>query len=197
MTCLGCDSTGYRKLCNYDDEHNTCGGGDHPILGQSSYKCVGKGFGSNQNQCVHVNQAPGPGRFTTMQECQQNCSTPGPPLQSKSYKCVGTGYGGNNRQCVQMNAPPGPGRYPSIQQCQQNCSTPGPPLQSKSYKCVGTGYGGNNRQCVQMNAPPGPGRYPSIQQCQSHCGGGGNVGSSYRSSSDYIANSNGLGGGVY
>ena len=81
MTCLGCDSTGYRKLCNYDDEHNTCGGGDHPILGQSSYKCVEKRFGSNQNQCVHVNQAPGPGRFTTMQECQQNCST----LQLKSY----------------------------------------------------------------------------------------------------------------
>jgi len=149
MTCRGCNSS-YRKLCNYDDYHNTCGGGgDRPILGQSSYKCVQKGFGSNQNQCVHVNQAPGPGRFTTMQECQQNCSTPGPPLQSKSYKCVGTGYGGNNRQCV------------------------------------------------HMNAPPGSGRYPSIQECQSHCGGGGNVGSSYRSSSDYIANSNGLGGGVY
>ena len=120
MTCLGCDSTGYRKLCNYDDEHNTCGGGDHPILGQSSYKCVEKGYGSNQNQCVHVNQAPGPGRFTTMQECQQNCSTPR-PLQSKSYKCVGTGYGGNNRQCVKINALPGTGRYPSIQECQSHC----------------------------------------------------------------------------
>ena len=25
MSCLSCDNTGYRKLCNYDNLHNTCG----------------------------------------------------------------------------------------------------------------------------------------------------------------------------
>ena len=124
MTCIGCDSTGYRKLCFYDDEHNTCNNPPEPPLQSKSYKCVGTGYGGNNKRCVQVNDPPGPGRYPSMQQCQADCSTPKPPvppLQSKSYKCVGTGYGGNNKRCDQMNAPPGPGRYPSMQQCQSHC----------------------------------------------------------------------------
>ena len=84
-----------------------------------SYECVGTGYGGNNRQCVQVNAPPGQGRFTTIQECQQNCSATGPPLQLKSYECVGTGYGGNNRQCVQVNV--GQGRFTTIQECQSTC----------------------------------------------------------------------------
>ena len=122
MNCLGCDSSGYRKICNYDDEHNTCEG--RPILGQSSFKCVSTGFGDINKQCVHINAPPGQGRYPSMKQCEDNCSSPRPNIQSKSYQCMSSGYGsgGVNKQCVQINAPPGQGRYPSMKQCEDNCT---------------------------------------------------------------------------
>lgn len=115
MKCRGCDNTGYRSLCNYDDGVNNCGGGGGGgNLGQFSFKCIGPG--SNQ-QCVRVNQPPGPGRYSNMKECERQCST----LGTKSYICSGTGYGGSAKKCLEVNRPPGPGRFSNMGDCKRSC----------------------------------------------------------------------------
>jgi hypothetical protein len=53
--------------------------GTGPPLGQTSYQCVGTGYGGSGKQCVRTNLPPGNGRFTNMSECQSSCSGTGPP----------------------------------------------------------------------------------------------------------------------
>ncbi len=175
MNCIGCDNSGYRKLCYYDNEHNTCTPNN---MGKSSFKCVGMGYGasSGDKQCVQTNLPPGDDRYSTMSECQSSCSGtghPGPPLGQTSYQCVGTGYGGSGKQCVRTNLPPGDDRYSTMSECQSSCSGTGPPLGQTSYQCVGTGYGGSGKQCVRTNLPPGNGRFTNMSECQSSCSGTG------------------------
>ena len=80
MFCVGCDNSGYRNLCNYDNEHNTCNQPPSPPLHPKSYKCVSKGYGPNGKQCVLTQSPPGPGLYTTMNDCQQHChGGSGPP----------------------------------------------------------------------------------------------------------------------
>jgi hypothetical protein len=83
MTCIGCDSTGYRKICNYD-RHTTCNKNYMLPIQLKSYQCFGSGYGSGNNDksCVQMNAPPGHGRYQSIQECQQNCGgEKGPPVQ--------------------------------------------------------------------------------------------------------------------
>jgi hypothetical protein len=166
MNCFGCDNSGYRKLCNYDDINNNCG---NATLNNFSFECVGTGA---NKKCVRVNKPPGNGRYATEEDCRRNCMS---PLGQFSYKCVGSG---NNQQCVRVNEPPGPGLYTTMDECQRKCQII---TQNTSYQCVGTGYGsgGAGKQCIQVNLPPGNGRFSSYNDCQRSCGfsggGGGNT----------------------
>ena len=77
MNCTGCDLTGYRKLCHYDNNHDTCKPTQKPK--QVSYKCIGTGYGSgtrNKNLCIKQNLPAGRGSYSSFQECQQNCGNP-------------------------------------------------------------------------------------------------------------------------
>ena len=133
MNCIGCDNSGYRKLCYYDNEHNTCTPNN---MGKSSYQCVGMGYGGSGKQCVLTNLPPGDDRYSTMNECQSNCSRNNPPLGQTSYQCVGMGYGGSGKQCVLTNLPPGNGRFTNMNDCQNSCSgtgPPGPPNKQNSF----------------------------------------------------------------
>lgn len=142
-----CNNNEYRKLCSYDNTHNTC----NPILGQSSFVC-------NNQQCVHTNKSPGPGRFTTISDCQKNC---GSPVGTKSFKCVGMGYGGGKKQCVVTNKPPGPFNYTTMSDCKQKC---GKNVGDFSYIC-------KHMSCEKQNIPPGSGTFPSMKECQKSCTG--------------------------
>ena len=101
MTCHG---SGYRDLCNYDTTTNTCG--------QTSFKCVGTGYGSNNKKCVQVNTPPGPDSYISAQECEKRCN--GSPLGQTSFSCEGG-------QCVRKSKAPGLGDYSNYKECEQNC----------------------------------------------------------------------------
>jgi hypothetical protein len=197
MNCNGCNSNGYRKLCNYDDENNTCEQSPH-MLGLFSYMCI---LQENKNVCILVQEPPNSslGRYSTMQQCRKNCKQ---ILGQTSFTCVNTG---NGKICVRVNLPPGPGRYSTMEQCRRNClpqvnpiptpvrpiptpvrpiptpvrpiPTPVRPIPTPvtpfSYKVVYTNTG---PMCVKMNMFPdsSAGRYKSVDECVASMGTGRN-----------------------
>jgi hypothetical protein len=118
MTCHGCDGSGYRDLCNYDTTTNTCGQkigkvqSRKQVQGQTSFKCVGTGYGSNNKKCVQVNTPPGPDSYINAQECEKRCN--GSPLGQTSFSCEGG-------QCVRKSKAPRLGDYSNYKECEQNC----------------------------------------------------------------------------
>ena len=178
MNCLNCDNTGYRRLCNYDNETYTCTNNQ-----QYSFDCVTTGY-KNNKQCVPL--PIGQGRYKTMGECQQSCDIQ-PPVGEISYQCADIGYGKDKggKECILMYNRPDieQGRFSTMGECQRSCAIPVTPITpitpipsppgpvgQKSYQCVGMGYGGNSsKQCVEMNAPPGQGRFSTMGECQRSC----------------------------
>lgn len=98
MTCIECNGSGYRRLCNYDAVSNKC----KQTLGKTSFKCVGTGYGGTNQKCIKINEAPGNGKYSNIQECQQHCGENGyvKNISSPSYKCkVKYGSVGVNTDC--------------------------------------------------------------------------------------------------
>ena len=123
MNCLNCDNTGYRRLCNYDDETYTCTNNQ-----QYSFDCVTTGYGNNK-QCVPL--PIGQGRYKTMGECQQSCDIQ-PPVGEISYQCVDIGYGKDKggKECIPMYNRPNieQGRFSTMGECQRSCAIPVTPV---------------------------------------------------------------------
>lgn len=164
MACL--NNSGYRRLCYYDDYHNTCSDQPKPM----SYKCVGKGTGGSTSQCVKVHEPVGNGTFSTMTECSTHCGTKLPHLQT-SYACVNKSYGsgGGQKMCVRQNSPPGPGSYKKLSDCIKKCG----PVQTSLktyYTCENKGLGHSSPTCVVNLGSGGPGTYHSHDSCMSSCG---------------------------
>ena len=73
----------YRRLCNYDDEHNTCPSpGPRPTPTPEpgpeptpvhiiSYQCVATGYG--KKECIKLNSSRG--KFPTLDECKKSCKS--------------------------------------------------------------------------------------------------------------------------
>jgi hypothetical protein len=138
MNCDGCNSNSYRKLCNYDDENNTCEQPPH-MLGLFSYMCI---LQENKNVCILVQEPPNSslGRYSTMEQCSKNClpqvnpiptpvrpiPTPVRPIPTPvtpfSYKVV---YTNSGPMCVKMNMFPdsSAGRYKTVDECVASMGT--------------------------------------------------------------------------
>ena len=129
MSCLSCENGGYRKLCFYDPYHDTCQG----ILKPDSFACVAKGYGvGDDKHCVRQKRTPGPGSYSSMDECQKNCKDPG-PLGQYRFRCVGRGYGSSHRSCIRENGPPGPGTFSNVSACQKRCGPMSGPTTNSFY----------------------------------------------------------------
>ena len=196
MSCIiGCDNTGYSKICNYDLQHDTC----HPAIPviNNTYECI-------NGECKPSNKQYNPinGIYGSINQCKAYCQPI--PKDVFSYTC-------NGNSCVQTTDYPTPnnGVYATTEECQSVCRSskldqvaykytvvngatgfPGgfcsivkeyPNINNDtyknleecqnhiySYKCVGTGH---NKSCTKVNEPvdPSKGNYSSIQECEQIC----------------------------
>ena len=195
MSCIvGCDNTGYSKICNYDLQHDTC----HPAIPvpNNTYECI-------DGECTSSNKPYNPmnGVYGSINQCKAYCQPK--PRDVFSYVC-------NGNTCIQTKDFPTPnnGVYATPEECQSICRSskldllaykyissgatghPGgvctvvkehPNInndtyrnledcqkQIHSFKCIGTG---DYKTCTKVNEPSDQtkGNFSTIEECEQIC----------------------------
>ena len=107
------DNTGTQITCTNLSVDTTCTPTPPPPPA-ATWDCV-------NGSCVERND--GSGAYSSLSDCQANCSTP----PAATWDCV-------NGSCVERND--GSGVYSSLSDCQANCSTPPPPTPEPCPTCT-------------------------------------------------------------
>ena len=177
-------SNGYRKLCKYDSQTNTC---SEPVQSRQTYECL-----NGQCQTSTKEYDPSNNVYNSVYECRAFCH-PAIPNEDSSFENVhksngyrklckydsqtntcnqlhpdGVTYECLNGQCNMSTKEYDPYNsvYDNIDECRTYCQSTIP--DEVSYKCI---QSGSNNLCTQINEYPdvNNNRYPTLQECTSHC----------------------------
>ena len=177
-------SNGYRKLCKYDSQTNTC---SEPVQSRQTYECL-----NGQCQTSNKKYDPSNNVYNSVYECRAFCH-PAIPNEDSSFENVHKSngyrklckYDSQTNTCNQLHPDgltyeclngqcnistkeydPYNSVYDNIDECRTYCQSTIP--DEVSYKCI---QSDSNNLCTQINEYPdvNNNRYPTLQECTSHC----------------------------
>jgi hypothetical protein len=187
-------SNGYRKLCKYDSQTNTC---SEPVQSRPTYECL-------NGQCQSSNKQYDPSNnvYNSVYECRAFCH-PAIPNEDSSFENVsksngyrklckydsqtntcnrlhpdGVTYECLNGQCNMSTKEYDPYNsvYDNINECRRYCQSSIP--DEVSYTCIQSGIENSNNLCTQINEypdinnmpPDGITSFVTADECTSVCG---------------------------